>query len=760
LATFVEYIESISMYLLSMFKKIKNFIFQFYFSFPIQLVVLHFKRNHLLLVFWFFLFAFSNGWIASNFGVQALFLYPEYFNHSDALSFFILGVSFGGFMVAFHLYSYILHGSRFRFIATVRKPFLVFSYNNMIIPLLFIFSYLSKSYAYQLDNELVSRSDSFYNLSAFIGGLAVFTFVSYVYFVVTNKNFLSIKKKEKMGAFQSSIHRGEAWSSMQNKVQAWKVTNYFVPVFKMRIARNVKHYQNEWIDEIINQNHVNASIFEIVAVISFFVIGIFSANAAFLIPAAASVFLAFTILLMIISAFFSWMKGWTMTVIVIIITLINVFSDKVDWLNIKSLAYGLDYKVERTSYSNETIWSLNDNLKRERDLKEMEELMDLRKSHFTHDSIMVVINVSGGGHRSSAWTFATLFKADSLLNGELYRHSYMISGASGGMIGASYWREVEWRKNLDRDPYFFNEHFEALASDLLNPIIFTLVSNDFSLRFRKSSLNGVKYTHDRAFAFENQLNENTHHWFDVPLKNYKYKELNAEMPMMIFTPTILNDGRRLLISPLNLSFLTYKNQDLHPDRQIKTENIDFQSFFKNQDASNLRYLSLLRMNATFPYILPAVTLPSNPEIEVMDAGIRDNFGKETTYEFLTATKDWINKNINKIVVIQIRYRDRLAETEAIDQSILSRLSTPVGVIYDNFENVQEYGMDDLLNEMEANLKADVEWVNFELNSREDDPISLNFHLSELEKKFILSALERRDNKKSFDRLEAIFTKNK
>jgi hypothetical protein len=739
-----------------MYKKMVRLIKQIYFSFPIQLVILHFKRNHLLLFLWFLIFAFANGWIAKGFGVQALFLFPEYLNSSGPLSFFILGVSFGGFMVAFHLYSYILDGSRFRFIATVRKPFLVFSYNNMIIPLLFIYSYIQNSYYYQYTNELVSKTHAFYNLSSFLGGIAVFTLLAYIYFILTNKNFLSIKKKDKMGAFQSSIHRGERWSAMQNKVKAWKVAVYLLPAFKVRLARDVEHYADAWIDEIIDQNHVNASIFEIVAVISFFIISIFSVNATFLIPAAASVFLLFTILLMIISAFFSWIKGWTLTVIVIIIALLNMFSDKVDWLNIKSLAYGLNYKVEKAEYTNESIDALSDASKREHDLKEVYEVMDLRQTKFTKDSLMVIINVSGGGHRSSAWTFTTLFKADSILKGELYQHAYMISGASGGMIGASYWREMEWRKKFHPDPYLFGEHFNFLSSDLLNPIIFTLVSNDFSFRFRKSFIDGKRYTHDRAFAFEDQLNKNTHRWFDVPLKNYRYKELNAEMPMMIFTPTILNDGRRLLISPLDISFLTYKDQAMHPDRQIMTENIDFRSLFKAQDADDLRYLSLLRMNATFPYILPAVTLPSLPEIEVMDAGIRDNFGKATTYKYLSSCKEWIDKKITKVVVIQIRYRDRLAEPEAIDQSILSRLSTPVGTIYDNFENVQEYVLDDLLNDLETNMNADVEWVNFELNSREDEPISLNFHLSGLEKKFILNAFERKDNKEAMERLKAIF----
>jgi len=370
---------------------------------------------------------------------------------------------------------------------------------------------------------------------------------------------------------------------------------------------------------------------------------------------------------------------------------------------------------------------------------------------------MVIINVSGGGHRSSAFTFSSLFLADSILNGALYDHTYLIAGASGGMIGASYWRDMTWRRNKSEDPYVFSEHFNFLTKDLLNPIIFTMISNDFSFRFRKTKYKDQVYQHDRAFAFEEQLNENTHHWFDTPINTYRKREQNAEMPMLILSPTILNDGRRLLISPLELSFLTEKGDASSSNRSVLIENVEFRSLFKDHSPDSLRYLSALRMNATFPYILPAVTLPSIPEIEVMDAGIRDNFGKQTTFQFLKSIDGWLKNNITKIVVIQLRYKERSVEPEGIDQSLLSRLSTPIGKIYENFENVQEYVLDDLLNELEVNSSIDYEWINFEMNKSEDDPVSLNFHLSGLEKKIILSSLKRPKNKESIERLKFIFS---
>jgi hypothetical protein len=58
---------------------------------------------------------------------------------------------------------------------------------------------------------------------------------------------------------------------------------------------------------------------------------------------------------------------------------------------------------------------------------------------------------------------------------------------------------------------------------------------------------------------------------------------------------------------------------------------------------NVNILSALRMNATFPYVLPNVWLPTNPIIDVMDAGLRDNFGQESSLRFIEVFKDWLKE---------------------------------------------------------------------------------------------------------------------
>ena len=86
--------------------------------------------------------------------------------------------------------------------------------------------------------------------------------------------------------------------------------------------------------------------------------------------------------------------------------------------------------------------------------------------------------------------------------------------------------------------------------------------------------------------------------------------------------------------------------------------VDFAAMFKDENPMNLRMLTALRMNATYPYILPSVWLPSNPVIDVMDAGLRDNYGQETSLRFLNVFKDWINENTRGVLIIQVRSRQK------------------------------------------------------------------------------------------------------
>jgi hypothetical protein len=69
------------------------------------------------------------------------------------------------------------------------------------------------------------------------------------------------------------------------------------------------------------------------------------------------------------------------------------------------------------------------------------------------------------------------------------------------------------------------------------------------------------------------------------------------------------------------------------------------------------------MSATFPYITPTVTLPSYPEMEIMDAGLADNFGFTDAIKFLHVFKDWIAENTSGVILVSIRDSKKELEIE-------------------------------------------------------------------------------------------------
>ena len=68
-----------------------NLLRNFYYSFPVQLFILHFKRYQSLLFFWYILFSAIGGYFMKNYGGDALFLAPEYLGNVNAASAAIVG---------------------------------------------------------------------------------------------------------------------------------------------------------------------------------------------------------------------------------------------------------------------------------------------------------------------------------------------------------------------------------------------------------------------------------------------------------------------------------------------------------------------------------------------------------------------------------------------------------------------------------------------------------------------------------------------
>ena len=725
--------------------------------FPIQLLLLHFKRNHLTLIFWLVLFGYVTGLFGEKYGIPYLFLTPEYQGEVNFISYGILGFATGGFFMAFNIYSYIMHGYKFRFIATVGRPFYKFSLNNAALPWIYVITYIIASIQAQYVYQLLPVADIVMNICSFMIGILGFIVISFLYFFRTNKDISAFAGEVKEQPVHSKLHNKKKWYEAFLHDQEWNVTSYMVNPFKIGIARDIKHYDEGLIRSIFSQNRINASYFEIIMIATFFVLGTFKETDWVMIPAGASIILLFTILIMLISILFSWFKGWTIMVVVAGLLSFHFISNQYDVFHYRSYAYGMDYSTTAPyRFNNVKKFAQNESIYMADSLSGIHILHNWKKLQNEQKPPLVIVTTSGGGSRSSLWTFRVLQYLDQQTDGAFFKHAQLITGSSGGMIGAAYYRELYLRDIRRQDSARFHPKFLGkISNDMLNSIAVTIATTDLLFRYQSFEDQGRRYTKDRGYMFERSLNRNTDYVMNKRLVDYRQAEASGAIPMMILAPTIVNDGKRLMISPQPISYMS-RNAARTELSETHLENIEFTRLFEKQDAMNLKFTTALRMNATFPYVTPMVTLPSEPSIEIMDAGLRDNYGVKDAVKYISTFEQWIKENTSGVIVIQIRDNKKDFNIEHRSSgSLLRRVITPFSNVYGNILKTQDYNDDQLLDQLSRRFDHPIEYVHFDLMFSTEDRISLSWHLTTLEKERVLNSIKLRSNNTSVDRIKKL-----
>jgi hypothetical protein len=62
----------------------------------------------------------------------------------------------------------------------------------------------------------------------------------------------------------------------------------------------------------------------------------------------------------------------------------------------------------------------------------------------------------------------------------------------------------------------------------------------------------------------------------------------------------------------------------------------------------------VRINASFPYVSPAVNLPTDPPRRVVDAGYYDNYGIQVASAWLGKNLPWLVRETSGVLLVQIR----------------------------------------------------------------------------------------------------------
>lgn len=762
--------------------RIKSITARILFFFPVQLLLLHLKKNHLTLLCWALLFGYITESIGLKYGIPYLFLYPEYFGTANIWSFLLLGFALGGFITAFNLFTYTSHAYRFPFVATLARPFLKFNLNNGLIPAAFVLTYLWCSAKLQLEKELVPPGAVVLHLLGFLLGIGTFLMIALLYFTRTNidihkmlgKDADAFRPEEVMEDIIPRVppkrqqqRKATRWLRREQHLHKWRVDSYLTWPFRVILARSSSHYDKDLLRSVLWQNHINGSIFEVAVVVTFIALGAFSNTPFFAIPAGASTFLLFTMLLMIFSALLSWMKGWMVTFILGLAIVLNVFSLYTQSFLADAQAYGLDYDVPPAKYDREHLHALaTDTNAANADaaayLPVLQEWLEHNRTlqQAGAKPQLIIINTSGGGSRAMLWTFRCLQVADSILGGQLMERSALMTGSSGGLIGATYYRQLVLAEGNGRHaPPGAAVHLDEMASDILNPVTFSLVTNDMFIRYRRVKDGDRSYTLDRGYAFERRLDSLTEGLLDIRIGDMAQAEREAKVPMLVISPTSANDGRRLLIAAQPIAYLSNIGPTYPVSSMVEAESIEFQKLFKDQDAANLKLSTALRMNATFPYITPVVTLPSKPKMRVMDAGARDNYGYRTTMMFLYTYREWLRKNTSGVTILQMRDMQRELEVKAAGRSFFGRLLNPVGSLYDNFVRAQDQDYDLMIKQSSAWMTVPLHVVDLQLRHEDEDAISLSWHLTAVEKQHVLETTQAPDNQAAFGLLKTLVLGN-
>lgn len=729
---------------------------------PVQLFLLHFRKYQMILIFWVMLFAVVTGNFATHFGAVSLFLSPEYLGKISISSFALLGGATAIFAMSWHITTFIIHSKRVPFLGATRHSFLKYCINNSIIPLSFLIIYGIVAARYLMINEGGRTGEIIQLLSGFYLGYIFVLLLSFLYFFRADRNILKIVLSTI--ANPSVIRELIPYDSLDNEFELVRAESYLSHIFKVEKIKVPYEYNKRFLNSVLRRHHRNAIFAIFFAIILLFILGIFMDEPILRIPAGAGFLILFAIMMAAVGAFKYFLRSWEIIGWLCIFGVAG-FLAKHRAFDLRSIAYGMKYDskiVPEYSYKNlKNIFTDSIYLQDKR--KETERLntwktLRQKDSAASAKPPLIIISVSGGGSRASYWTFRCLQYADSITHGKLFRHNVFISGASGGMIGAAYWRSVQTQHALGKikNPYA-PQYQDMVGKDLLNAVVFSLACIDLVSPFNKITVAGRSYDKNRAYAFDKELAANSEGLLNYRLQDYQQYEAKAISPMMVISGTIVNDGRRLLVSPQPIGYLTRSEKSLEQDLPI-IDAVDYVRFFRDQDPLNLQIMSALRMSATFPIILPVVKLPSAPEMDIMDAGLRDNFGMESSMRYLSTFHNWMEENAGEIIYLQIRdTREYEPSAGQVENSMSSMMFDPMFVIQQKWSAFQtyhqsyleDYVMDDW--PQGRYKKITLQYVP----ENKDKSAALNFHLTGREKADLMQSVFNADNQKGFEELKKI-----
>ena len=204
--------------------------------FPFRLVLNHIKENFVLILSWLVILLIILGKIGDNYGVPILFLNPEYIGVVGYFSFQLVGVCLGAFYITWNLVSYLLYSYRYPFMASLKWPFAMFTFNNSLIPFSFLLFYIYELVLYQSNEMGKENIQIFWMILGLLSGFIFVLLVVSAYFLLTNKNV-----HESLGHEDEHTSNNDHWEHLAGEGKADRVKYAARPEGMSLSAQNAHH---------------------------------------------------------------------------------------------------------------------------------------------------------------------------------------------------------------------------------------------------------------------------------------------------------------------------------------------------------------------------------------------------------------------------------------------------------------------------------------------------------------------------------------
>jgi hypothetical protein len=218
---------------------------------------------------------------------------------------------------------FILYSRHFRFLATTTRPFLKYCTNNFIPPGSLLIYYFIKAIEFDSTKELMTNSEIAWLIAGFLTGFFLVIGFSLLYFFGAD---LTIKRQMTPLIANPKLFKSQFKSKdvQLNSSRLIRVNWYMNGPFSVKQVRDVSHYSKEFIERIFSRHHFAAILSICIAFLFLVVVGFFMDEPAFQLPAAASIFLFFSILLAVSGAFSDFLESWSIPFLVLLFFILNI----------------------------------------------------------------------------------------------------------------------------------------------------------------------------------------------------------------------------------------------------------------------------------------------------------------------------------------------------------------------------------------------------------------------------------------------------